>query len=484
MNERPPLPVSPPSAFENRRARLAGGLHTASFLDAVRESSGSSGAPAPAPDPCFVLSSGWARPRNFAHNTYPFRAESHFLYLVGRQIEGALLVFESGSYTLYLEPPDPDLELWHGKAPTLAELEADLSLRVRPLAELGRLHFPSVLPPQDEETAGWLTELFSRPVTAQGGGQLSGADAALADLMVEQRLVHDAAALVQMRAAGSATAAAHLSGMAVTRRARFAREVRGAMEGELTARGLCPAYTSIVTVYGEVLHAPQSTEALSPLDLLLCDVGGETPEGFAADVTRTWPVSGRFTRTQEELYQLVLSVQKTAISRVKPGVRFSHLHMNAVREMAAGLSDLGILRGSSDELFESGAAALFFPHGLGHLLGLDVHDMEDLGDRAGYDEISRRKEHPALCHLRLDRELRENMVVTIEPGFYRIPSLLSRARADLRLAHLVDFEVLSQFSDVRGIRIEDDVLVTREGAEVLSGEVPKETEDLLSCLGG
>lgn len=474
LNQRGPLPVSPPSAFSERRDRLARRVSSLEIgSGASRSSSGGR---------CFVLSSGWARPRNFAHNLYPFRAESHFLYLVGRQLEGALLVFDRGRYALYLEPQDPELELWHGKGPDLEQLEEELGLTVRPLEELDLSGTPAVLPPQDEETAGWLSAVLGRAVDAQAGAHLEAEDAVLASLMVELRLVHDASAVHQLRSAGAATAAAHVAGMRATRGARYEREVRGAMEGELTARGLCPAYNSIVTVYGEILHASSSSHALSPGDLLLCDVGGETEEGFAADITRTWPVSGRFSRSQEEMYRLVLSVQKSAILQIRPGVRFSDLHVQAVRQMAAGLVEFGILRGSLDALFETGAASLFFPHGLGHLLGLDVHDMEDLGDRAGYDPGAQRSDHAALRFLRLDRELRENMVLTVEPGFYRIPGLLRRAQSEEKFRKLVNFDALSKFSDVRGIRIEDDVLVTRDGAEVLSHKAPKEVEELRELL--
>jgi Xaa-Pro aminopeptidase len=230
------------------------------------------------------------------------------------------------------------------------------------------------------------------------------------------------------------------------------------------------------------LHAASSAGALSPGDLILCDVGGETPEGYTADITRTWPVSGEFSPTQRDIYVLVLAVQKAAVAGAVSGVNYAALHERAGRAFAEGLAELGILRGSSDELFESGAASLFFPHGLGHLLGLDVHDMEDLGDRAGYGSGAVRSLHPAFTALRLNRTLLPGMCVTIEPGFYQVPLLLERARADNAVRHLVNWDRLADFSDVRGIRIEDDVLITEREPEVLSRDAPKEISEVCAVV--
>ena len=429
-----------------------------------------------------VLSSGWARPRNFAHSHFPFRAESHFLFLVGHHIEGALLVGSvHGKWTLYLEPSDEEVALWSGPERTLVEWSVLLALDVRPLSELPRVDYVA-LPPQDEATAAWLSSLLDLDVEAQSAPDLVGDAGCLAQAMVELRLHKDEAALVQLREVTELSAHAHVLGMRVARTARSEAEVRAAIEAHFTAHGLANAYTSIVTTRGEILHSAHSDQLLAPGSLLLCDAGAESKEGFAADITRTWPTNGRFSSTQRELYEAVLNVQKRAIAGAVPGVHFVELHQQAMRDMGDVLLDLGILKGSVDTCLAVGAVSVFFPHGLGHLLGLDVHDMEDLGDRAGYDEQSQRSPSPILRYLRLARVLQPNMVVTIEPGFYQVPLLLRRAQQDLHVKACIDWQRLSSFQDVRGIRIEDDVLIQGETPCVLSALAPKEVAELEATI--
>jgi Xaa-Pro aminopeptidase len=232
------------------------------------------------------------------------------------------------------------------------------------------------------------------------------------------------------------------------------------------------------------LHNHHHHHPLQAGDLLLADVGAESDTGYASDITRTWPVSGRFSDSQREIYQLVLAMQDAAIARVAPGVRYRDVHLAAARVLVDGLCQLGVLRGEVDALVEDGTYALFFPHGVGHLLGLDVHDMEDLGDLAGYAPGRTRDKQFGLSYLRLDRDLVTGMVVTIEPGFYQVPSLLADpARVGLSMS-AVNRERLARYQDVRGIRIEDDVLVTDRGREVLTGALEKKPDDVEALLRG
>jgi Xaa-Pro aminopeptidase len=300
--------------------------------------------------------------------------------------------------------------------------------------------------------------------------------------MIALRLSHDAPAIAQLREAAQVTYLAHLAGMRATRPGRREAGVRAAMEAEITAAGCNTAYGSIVTVHGEVLHNERHDGLLGEADLLLADVGAETPEGFAGDVTRVWPVAGRFSATQRAAYEVVLASQLAAIAAVKPGVRYLDVHRAAGLSLVEGLIGLGILRGSAADLYARGAAALFFPHGVGHLLGIDVHDMEDLGDRAGYAPGRTRESAPGDRYLRLDRDLQPGMCVTIEPGFYQIPRILSRADEVGELESALDRAKLARFADVRGIRIEDDVLVTDTGAEVLSAAIPKSIADVQDAM--
>ena len=402
------------------------------------------------------------------------------MYLVGEALEGALLSIGATHETLFAEPPDPSAALWTGPQPTLDELADRLKLEVRPIAEFEGAPGSACAPPVDALTTWWLSDLLDRPLEPAYGEPQSPEDALLAEALIELRSRHDAAALAQLRWAATVTVEAHCSGMRATSVGAREYQVCAAMQQVIARHGMAQAYQPIVTVHGEVLHNESHAQVLQNGDLLLADVGAETPEGWAADVTRTWPVNGRFSTPQRDLYEVVLNAQQRAIDTVRPNVRYLEVHLCAQRALASGLADLGILRGSVDDLVEAGAVAVFFPHGVGHLLGLDVHDMEDLGDRAGYPTGRGRQSAPGTRYLRLDRDLLPGMLVTIEPGFYQIAGLLAEASRDRVLAKLIDFDRLAKFADVRGIRIEDDVLVTDDGAEVLTSAAPKSV-DLLEA---
>jgi Xaa-Pro aminopeptidase len=320
---------------------------------------------------------------------------------------------------------------------------------------------------------------------APGVARLGPLDLALADAMIELRLTHDEGALELIRRAIEGTTAAHLAGMAATRPGRLEHEVRAAMEHEFLRRGMTTAYNSIVTVHGEVLHNTTYDGRLGEHDLLLADVGGEL-EGWANDVTRTWPVSGRFSATQRAIYDIVLQANIDAIAKVRPGARYRDVHLAACLTLAQGLVDEGLLRGDPQSLVERGAHAIFFPHGVGHLLGLDVHDREDLGDRAGYAPGRTRSSQFGLGYLRLDRDLAPGMQVTIEPGIYLVPAILERQAlvGPFVADRSFDPAAVARFSDVRGIRIEDDVLCTAADPEVLTAAIPKQASAVESAVLG
>jgi Xaa-Pro aminopeptidase len=406
------------------------------------------------------------------------------LYLVGLPIEGARLWLEDGRAVLLVPPWDPADELWHGALPALSELAEQLGLDVLEETALARLAAgrdvacPPVL---DAEDRTQIALALQRSPAELGRAER---DVPLLEALVRTRLAHDAAAVHELRRAADVSVQAHRAGMACTRSAQFEREVCARMEAECARVGFGTAYASIVTVHGEVLHNHHHHHPLQPGDLLLADVGAETDTGYAADITRTWPVSGRFSATQRELYQLVLAMQQTAIAMVAPGRRYRDVHLAAARVLVDGLTQLRILQGDVDALVEDGAHALFFPHGIGHLLGLDVHDMEDLGDRAGYAPGRTRSTQFGLSYLRLDRDLCPGMLVTIEPGFYQVPSLL-RDPARVGLSdRALNRERLAAFADVRGIRIEDDVLVTDAGCEVLTGALAKTPDEIEAAVLG
>lgn len=438
-----------------------------------------------------IFAAGLPSARNYRANTFTYRAASHFLYLVGTPLPGAALLLTRERAVLFAEPEAEDDALWHGAKPSFADLHRGLVVdEVRAVGDLDAalaavgLEEIATLPPQDAWSAAWLSARLGRTVLPSGGDALVDGtpDATLADAMIALRLCHDVGAVAQMRAAAETSVRAHLAGMRATRPGETEHAVCGAMIGALRREGFEEAYGSIVTIEGEVLHHHGHENTLSAGDLLLADVGGESPEGWAADITRTWPVSGTFSPTQRAIYDVVLATQRAAIDKVRPGVSYRDVHETAKRMMVMGLRDLGILRGDMDGLLERGAHAIFFPHGIGHLLGLDVHDMEDLGDRAGYAPGRVRSEKFGDRYLRLDRDLASGMAVTIEPGFYQVPAILRDKRITSLVGDDLRRDELAKYADVRGIRIEDDVLCTEGAPEVLTAGLPKNAVDVEAAM--
>jgi Xaa-Pro aminopeptidase len=437
-----------------------------------------------------LLAAGAPRSRNYRAWQFPFRATGHFLYLVGRSLPRAVLWMADGRSELFLEPDDDDHAIWHGPTPGWDELASATGVdAVRPLSEL-----PSVvrtgkgvatLPPQEHDTAFVLGELLGRTIRPNSGGSLvdGSPDTLLADSLIALRLHHDDAALDQMRYAAAATALAHAAAARAARSGRLEAEVRADMELGAAAMGCGMAYGPIVTVHGEVLHNDRQDGRLEKGALLLADVGAESPEGWAADVTRVYPIDGELDSRQRDVWGIVLEAQRAAISRVTPSVRYREVHHVARRKIVDGLCAIGILRGDPAELDARGAGDLFFPHGVGHLLGLDVHDMEDLGDRAGYARGRSRVTRFGEKYLRLDRDLEPGMAVTIEPGIYFIPAVFENDAIVGDLRGSIDAAVLAKYAPVRGIRLEDDVLVTESGRDVLTARIPIAPDEVVRASG-
>ncbi len=429
-----------------------------------------------------LLWSGSPPSRNFPANTYPFRANSHFLYFAGLPLQNAAIRLEGGRLELFMDNPSSASALWHGASASRDEIAVQIGADdAFPLANLkARAASAATIAVQDGATRRHQSHVLNRELYPTK--QPQGIDQELAQAIIHLRLAHDSGAIAEIRKAAAVSVKAHPAGMAATPQATHEAGVRAAIEGVMMAHNMACAYTSIVTVHGEVLHNEHYHHSLHAGDLLLVDAGAEAPSGWASDITRTWPVSGTFSSTQRDMYEVVLAAHDACIDHLRPGVEYRDIHLLAARAIAAGLVDLGILKGDVDSLVETDAYALFFPHGIGHLLGLDVHDMEDLGDLAGYAEGRKRSDRFGLCYLRLNRPLRAGMVVTIEPGFYQVPAILNDPERRSRYAARVDWERLAQFGDVRGIRIEDDVLITESGAEVLTADLPTQAGAIESLV--
>jgi Xaa-Pro aminopeptidase len=239
------------------------------------------------------------------------------------------------------------------------------------------------------------------------------------------------------------------------------------------------AFPVILTKNGQILHNHYHGNRLEQGDLLVMDSGSESPMNYASDITRTVPVGGKFTEKQKHIYEIVLWSQETAIQNIKPDIPFKDIHLQCASVIATGLKEIGLMKGDPEAAVQAGAHALFFPHGLGHMIGLDVHDMEDLGeDFVGYDDTIQRSSQFGLAYLRLAKKLEPGYVLTVEPGIYFIPALIDQWSAENKFTDFIDYEKVEEYRDFGGIRIEDDVLVTQEGSQVLGKRIPKTVEEL------
>jgi Xaa-Pro aminopeptidase len=249
------------------------------------------------------------------------------------------------------------------------------------------------------------------------------------------------------------------------------------MEGAL-------AYPAILTINGQTLHNHDHSNVMQEGQLVLGDFGAETARCYAGDITRTYPVAKTFTPQQKAIYEIVLKAEEEGIAACKPGVPYQEIHLLAARVLAEGLKGMGLMQGNVDEAVAAGAHALFFPHGLGHMIGLDVHDMEDLGENyVGYSDTVTRSNQFGTAYLRLGRELEPGFVLTVEPGIYFIPELIDQWKADKKHVDFINYEEVDKFRSFGGVRIEDNVLVTKEGHRVLGPRIPKTVAEVEALRG-
>lgn len=446
--------------------------------------------------PVLLMAGGW-QSRNYPANWQPYRADSTFLFFFADPEPNAAALFDpkDKSVVLFLDARTPEDALWHGPVPSFAELKkrhgvtavlprSDLAAEVRRRVGKRRLRSVAIADPRATAEAAALT---GEALDFHHSAAVGDPDLLLAIARLRSR--RDAEELGEMRAAAAVTRKAHTLAMAYTRPGIFEQELVGHVEGAFAKAGCVPAYNTILSVRGEVLHNHAHGNLLHEPDLVLLDAGAERPSGYCADVTRTWPVSGRFSPEAADVYDIVLAAEQAAIAAVRPGARYRDIHLLASRVLADGLVQMGLLRGAADELVESGAHALFFPHGVGHLLGLDVHDMEAFGDLIAYAPGRTRSKQFGTAYLRLDLDLEPGMCVTIEPGIYFVPAILRDAKFKKQFRGQVDFARAEQFLTMNslrgfgGIRIEDDVLCTDSGHEVLTAAVPKERAAVEALVG-
>jgi len=432
-----------------------------------------------------LILAGHARARNYAANTYPFRAGSSYLYFGGPPIEGAAWLIEPGSdgqagCTLLRPTFGFDDAVWSGESLGDDVLSAAAGVPESALALPDRLNAllsgqAAAVCPACPVSLAWMASLKILPPQPE---ELLA--------IIEIRLVKDEHELVAMRTAARVSVEGHLAAMRAARPGRREADVAAALVAAMTAGGCDVSFTPGVTVRGEVLHSNGYPNTLKSGDLLLVDAGAEEPGGYASDITRTYPVGGKFSAIQRALYETVLRAQQAAIAACVPGRRYRDVHDLAGRVICEGLVDARLLRGDPADLAARGVQTLFFTHGVGHLIGLDVHDMEDFGDLAGYGPGRARRQEFGHKFLRLDRDLRPGMTVTIEPGVYLVPALWRNAEMVTRFADAVNRPAIEQLlnSGFGGIRIEDTVCVRDANApEVLTGALPTGADQVTAIVG-
>jgi Xaa-Pro aminopeptidase len=445
-----------------------------------------------------LLMAGGFLSRNYPANPYPFRADSTFLYFFERPEAGSAAFFDpaDGTVTLFIAERTVADALWHGELEAFPQVKErqrvdavlpveQLEAQVQRLAKGRQVRSLAVADPKQTARARALTgeDLdFDEPTRAAHGPLL--------DLIAKLRLHKDADEFAEIRRLVPTTREAHVSAMKHSRPGVSEQFLAGQVEGAFARGGCTAAYGTILSVRGEVLHNHDHRNLLQAGDVVLLDAGAESLDtGYCNDVTRDWPVGGAFTPEGRDVYDLVLQCELDAIAGVKPGVRYRDLHLRACRVLAEGLVSLGLLQGSPDSLVEQGAHAVFFPHGLGHQLGLDVHDLETFGDRIHYPNGRARSPQFGTQYLRMDMDLAEGMTFTIEPGLYFVPAILRNAEFRERFKGQVNwalaekFLALNQGRGFGGIRIEDDVVCTSSGVEVLTASIPKARAEIEALAG-
>jgi Xaa-Pro aminopeptidase len=419
------------------------------------------------------------QPRNYADNTYPFRQNSHFLYYTGlAEPDLVLLSFPEFDHDiLFSKPASIDDIVWTGPKPSRIDLARNAGIET--VEDIERLEEYlakaqtqktkiQYLPPYQYATLFKLAQLLN----VELGEVVPNASQRLMELVAGQRSVKSDVEIAEIEEALSITDRMHRTCMAAARPGMRESELAGMIQGIALSGDRQQSYDPIVTVRGEVLHNHSYDGILSEGQLLLNDSGAESLMYYASDITRTFPVSGRFTAVQAEVYQVALRMQLGTIGMIKPGISYREIHLGACRILAEGLRTMGLMQGNPSDAVDAGAHALFFPHGIGHMLGLDVHDMEDLGDIVGYKK-ERRSGQFGLNFLRLSRPLEAGFVLTVEPGIYFIPALIDRWQQERLHKEFLNYDRINTFRGFGGIRIEDDVLVTSAGAHVLGPAIPK-----------
>lgn len=431
-------------------------------------------------------------PMNYPENTFHFRQDSTFLYFFGLDLPGMFGVIDVDNNIDLLYANDVDIEdiIWMGPQKSVAEQAFSVGVDVTaPLDKLGqtieraikagrRIHFT---PPYRADNQIQLSSLLG--IKAFKIKQY--ASLALIQSIVSMRSIKDAAEIAEIEVACATGYEMHVTAMKMAQPGVMEQKIAGILEGIALSKGTGTSFPIILTQNGETLHNHNHSFPLQEGRLMIVDAGAESNGHYASDFTRTIPVGGKFSQRQKDIYDIVLAANNTGFALTKPGVTYQSVHLQSARVIAAGLKELGLMKGDVDEAVAAGAHALFFPHGLGHMMGLDVHDMEDYGQiHVGYDEEIRPIDQFGTAYLRLGRRLQPGFVITNEPGIYFIPALIEKWEKEGINKDFINFDLAKSYIGFGGIRLEDDVLVTETGARLLGNRVPITTEEVEAVVAG
>lgn len=425
-------------------------------------------------------------PFNYPANTYSFRQDSNFSYFFGLDHPdlAGVIDLSDGKDWIFGNDVDIDDIIWMGKQPSIKDQAGkagvhhtaalkDLNAMIAEARTRGKkIHYA---PPYRGETIIWLSDLL-------GIHHLElrkNASEELIRTIVKMRMKKDAAEVAEIEKMVDLAYEMHTTAMKMAKPGIVEQQIAGTIEGIALAKGGPVSFPVILSINGQTLHNHYHGNTLTEGRMLVIDAGCENNLHYSSDITRTVPVGGKFNARQKGIYETVLNANLAAIRAVKPGTRFMDIHLLAATEVARGLTALGIMKGDPQEAAKKGAHTLFFPHGLGHPLGLDVHDLEGMGEAfVGYDDEVTRSTEFGLAFLRFGRKLQEGFVMTIEPGVYFIPELIDIWKAENKLTEFINYDVVETYRDFGGIRIEDDILVTADGCRVLGKPIPKNVEEV------